>query len=729
MIRIEVRKALTLVLSQIILPAISLGQDFSANYDNYQLRIKKASREIIIDGNEQDVDWQLADRTSPFHRVLPIDSGLATTKSEVRMTYDDKTLYFLIICYKRHPTDYVVESLRRDWSFGKNDNYLIFIDTYNDQTNGFSFGANVAGAQWDGLMENGAAVNLNWDNSWHSKTVNYDDRWVTEMAVPFRILRYKPGVDKWGINFGRLDVNHNEKSSWAPVPRQFPTASLAFTGSLIWDKPPPAQGTKVVLVPYGLGSIYNDYEGGVNDKIDGDIGLDAKISITPTLNLDLTLNPDFSQVEVDQQVLNLSRFEIFFPERRQFFLENNDLFSGYGTDVSRPFFSRRIGLTNPILAGMKLSGKLNRNWRTGFLNMQTGRVDSINSPSSNFTVATLQRQIFSRSNLSAIFINKEGMDLTEEDKAAGATSYNRIVGLDYNLASSDNIWLGKIFYHHSFTPDVASNSSAHGVNLACQTQVVNAQWNHEYIGEHYNAEVGFVPRTGYFRMYPSLGFRFYQNSEVVNWHGPGVETNFIYNEENELTDKRISGEYALWLLNTTKYFVSGDYRSVLLDRDFDPTNTGGDSLRQGTTHRWTTIGGGFESDKRKLLTCNISGFAGTYYNGKIHGATTELTYRFQPYGSVTILTTYNNINLPDPYRDARLWLVGPKFNLTFTDKVFLSTFVQFNNQTDNLNVNVRFQWRFKPVSDFFIVYSDNYTDAFTVKNRALVAKLSYWFAL
>ena len=328
------------------------------------------------------------------------------------MTYDEHNLYLVAICYHFLPGPYFVESLRRDFAFGKNDNFLLFMDPFDDQTNGFSFGANAAGAQWDGMMYEGGKVDLSWDNKWTSVVRKEDDRWVFEASIPFKSIRYKKGITKWGINFSRLDLKSTEKSSWAPVPRQFPTASLAYTGILVWDEPPPQVGSNISIIPYVLGGAGKDYEKETPTTYRKEIGVDAKIAVSSSLNLDLTINPDFSQVDVDRQVTNLDRFELFFPERRQFFLENGDLFANFGYPTIRPFFSRRIGLGAPIEFGARFSGKLNKNWRIGIMDIQTGKVEEDYLPRQNFAVLALQRRVFARSNVGLIFINKQSLNYT-----------------------------------------------------------------------------------------------------------------------------------------------------------------------------------------------------------------------------------------------------------------------------------------------------------------------------
>ena len=291
-------------------------------------------------------------------------------------------------------------------------------------------------------MYEGGKVDLSWDNKWISKVKRYPDRWILEMAIPFKTLRYKKGIIRWGINFSRNDLKTTEKSSWAPVPRQFPTASLAYTGVLVWDTIPPAPGTNISVIPYLLTEAGKSYSPASPSTYKTTIGGDAKISVTSSLNLDLTVNPDFSQVEVDKQVIDLSRYELFYPEKRQFFLENGDQFTNFGYADIRPFFSRRIGLGVPIEFGGRLSGKLDQNWRIGAMDMQTGRVDSIGLPQQNFAVIALQRKVFARSNIGFLFVNKQSLSYQpgKDTTLPQYSTYNRSIGMEYNLASANNYW-------------------------------------------------------------------------------------------------------------------------------------------------------------------------------------------------------------------------------------------------------------------------------------------------
>lgn len=689
------------------------------NNENVILHVKKAQGSIKIDGVINEQDWEKAEKAVDFRLVQPVDTGMPKSPSEVVMTYDNKAFYLGITFFDTIPGKRIVESFRRDFVFGNNDNVLVFFDTFLDQTNGFSFGASACGAKWDGTMSDGSAVNLNWDCKWDSKTTQYKDRWVTEMKIPFRSIRYKSGTDRWYVNFSRLDLKTNEKSSWAPVPRQFPTASLAYTGVLQWEEPLPKSKMMFSVIPYIFGSATRNFEVAGDTRYHKDFGFDAKLGITTSMNLDLTYNPDFSQAEVDQQVTNLDRFELFFPEKRQFFLENSDLFSNYGFSFVTPFFSRRIGLDAPVLAGARLSGKLDNNWRLGLMDMQTEKTPD--QLPRNFMVASIQRKLFSRSSIGMILVNKEYLD--EPDKQ----NFNRIAGLDYNLASKNNKWKGKMFYHQSFGPEVPGEQYAQGAHLSYNSRRLMVSMAESRVGENYNAETGFVRRTGYNLLNPGLGLIWIPNKRVVS-HGMRFIGNYYYNMDYLEMDHDF----------TATYFFEFKDRSILmgglkdfytrLDKDFDPTHISDTVLLKGTEYSAQMGFLQYQSDIRKLFNFWTTLYRGGFYNGTINTVEGQLVLRYQPYMNLSFNFSYNDIRLPHPFKHADFWLLGPKLDLTLSDKVFFSTYVQYNEQIENMNINMRFQWRYKPVSDFFAVYTDNYfTDTWNSRNRALVLKLSYWF--
>lgn len=721
--------------------------------EQYQLHISRATSPIVIDGIVDEPAWQAAEVASDFWMVLPMDTSHANVRTDVRMAYDDHQIYLSAVCYHGNVAGpYIVESLRRDWSFTKNDNFIFFMDTFDDQTNGFTFGTNAAGAQWDGLLYEGGKANLSWDNKWTSSVKNYADRYVFEMAIPFKTIRYKRGISRWGINFSRQDLKTTEKSSWTPIQRQFPTASLALTGVLVWDQPPPQPGPNISLIPYALSGMTRDYQNSVPTQNRFDAGLDAKVAITSSLNLDLTVNPDFSQVDVDQQVTNLDRYELFFPEKRQFFLENGDQFTNFGYSTIRPFFSRRIGLGGvPIRFGARLSGKLNKDWRIGIMDMQTGSVDypgaGIESlPAQNFAVVALQRRIFARSNIGMMFVNKESLAYNPTTDKPAYTQYNRNVGLEYNLASANNFWSGKALYVKSFSPQVSdTDQSGSDAVYAANLQYNTRRWliggQVESVGKNYTAEAGYVPRRGYERVTGTLGYTFLPIASGVLSHGPTATSTYFFDPAGRQSDNETVLSYVVTFRSKSVFtgWVATDY--VRLLQPFDPTNSGRQTLATGTQHNWTAWGTDFDSKPQSVFTYGFSSRYGGYYdNGTRLNLTADLGYRFQPYVSLAASASYNDIRLPQPWGQTTFWLVGPRFDVTLTNTLYLTTFVQYNEQQKNMNLNARIQWRYKPASDFFLVYSDNYLPNsaqigqdvpgfLSVKNRALVLKWTYWWNL
>jgi hypothetical protein len=701
------------------------GESKGMNREKYRIGISETTSTLNIDGILDESAWLSAETATHFQRVLPTDTGFAIAQTEVKLTYTESTLYIGITCFDSLPGKRPVESLRRDFTFGKNDNFLVFIDTYNDQTNGFSFGVSAAGAQWDGVQASGGLVNLDWDIKWKSAVKNYKDRWVAEFAIPFRSIRYHGGETEWGINFSRLDLKTNEKSSWAPMPRQFATANLAFTGSLVWDKPLSSSGPRFSLIPYLSGKGTQDMEADKEIQSGVNAGVDAKVILSTSMNLDLTVNPDYSQVEVDRQVTNLDRFELFFPEKRQFYLENSDLFANLGTENLRPFFSRRIGLNTPVVAGARLSGKIGNNWRIGLMDMQTREKDEL--PAGNYAVTALQRKVFRRSSISAFLVNKQVMNV-KNDTSFSDLKYNRVAGMEFNLASANNRWTGKTFFHQAFYPGASGDAAAGAANVMFSTQFLTATLNQSWVGADYIAEVGYIRRKGYYEINPTFQYKFFPASSKIANHGPGMKFDVLMDPAFKLTDRETQMFYHVEWMNRSIAQVNVRSTYVLLQAPFDPTNSGGVPLPAGEEFIWKDVSATFTSDIRKPFNYLLAGRYGGYYNGTGWNINGELNYRVQPYGSMAIVSSYNNIVLPSPYSSAKFILIGPRLDFTFTAKVFFTSLVQYNDQIDNINLNLRFQWRFAPVSDLFIVYTENsYPQDHNIKNRGLVLKISYWF--
>lgn len=713
------------------------------NDDLPNLKIFKSGEKIKVDGVLDEKIWTQSFSAKDFQQHFPFDSSAANTKTEIRLTYDEDFLYVAAICHDEMEGDYIVQSLKRDFSYTNNDNLTIIIDPFNDLTNGFAFTVSPLNVQSEALIQfgGGQGLNTSWDNVWYSAVTRNENHWMVEIAIPFKTLRFNEGNKVWRMNFNRQDLKRNENSSWVRVPRNFNISSLAFTGEVHWDEAPKKNSSNVSIIPYGITTLNADYQ---NDTtfIKPNVGLDAKIAITSSLNLDLTINPDFAQVDVDRQVTNLSRFSLFFPERRYFFIENSDIFERFGFRQIRPFFSRRIGLNNgntiPIIGGARLSGKLNKNWRIGLMNMHTRAVEKLEVTPENYTVAALMRQLKGRSNIAAIFVNRQGFD----DYNWRGGDYNRVVGLDWNIFTLNNKVSGKVFYHHSFSPGLKDDNFAHASWLMYESPNLLLMWNHEYVGKNFISETGFVPRNEYYdpinnsiehksywRWEPMLRYKFYPKNSRINNHGLELYLSEYWDGQYSTIERLASVTYSFKFQNTSYFNVTGSHNRVKLFFDQDITFSGNNFVESGF-YNYNTAQVEYQSDQRKLFNLYSSFNAGTYFNGNKYTSSLDLNFRKQPWGIFSLSFQSNYIQMPEGFHDVNLILIGPKIELSFTRKLFFTTFIQYNTQLENLNINSRLQWRFRPMSDLFIVYTENYTTYnLGIKNRALAVKFVWWLNL
>ncbi len=734
---------------------------FQISFAQENLVVKNTTEKIKLDGVLDEQAWQNADKLPTFWQFFPKDSVKAKYQTEIRLTYDEKFIYIGAKLYSPG-NDYVTPSFRRDFRAGGNDNVSFLFDTFNDKTNSFLFGMNPYGIMREALLYNGGVVNeyfnLYWDNKWNGFSKMYDGYWICEIAVPFATLRFKEGSTQWNFKAYRFDTQANEQSTLMRIPQNQIIMNLGYSMPIIFEKPLKKSGANISIIPYLSAGSTRDFENPNNPSAGNrmNFGGDAKIGITSGLNLDLTVNPDFSNVEADRQVVNLTRFDVNFPEQRQFFLENSDLFTGFGSfninpfvppsgtlgtsagnQLVSPFFSRQIGISldsatgtnvqNRILYGARISGKIDDNWRVGLLNIQTAADDFKGTPSMNYSVAALQRKVFSRSNIAFIFANKQVLG---KELAKGTLAYNRVAGLEYNLASKDNRWNGKIFYHQVFSPIAVNEKFAHGFSLNYSVKKLIAKWSHDWVGKGFNAEVGFVPRKNFFHINPTIGLNHFLTSKILNRVSYGVAYDQFSQPGLGVTDRQ-AGPFMLLGFQNSSYFlmtINQNYTYLFSDFDALRSNKSLPSLKKGSSYTYYNFSVNYNSDLRQKLAISFQPLIGQYFDGNIVSLVGNASYRFQPYGFLSVNFSYNNIKLSTGKN--QVYLVGPKLDLTFTKSIFWTTFVQYNSQFKNLNVNSRLQWRFAPVSDFFLVYTDNYnSESWMPKNRAILAKVTYWLNL
>lgn len=711
-----------------------------------QVTVKYIQDPITLDGVLDEPSWQETNVANNFWQYFPTDTVQAKQQAEIKFLYNDRFLY-VGIKVKASGKDYVVPSLRRDFRAGGSDNITLMFDTFNDGTNAFLFGTNPLGVRREALVSGGgtdlSGFTTSWDTKWKGETKIYDGYYIAEWEIPFYAFKFKEGETKWRFNSYHFDTQDNERNTWMQIPQNQFIFNLAYMGDMIFEKPLRKAKTPIAIIPYINGITGKDYENNTSFD-DFKVGGDARLTIGTGLNLDLTLNPDFSQVEVDQQVTNLSRFEVSLPERRQFFIENSDLFGTFGDDRDgNPFFSRRIGIAsdlngdateNPIVAGARLSGKLNNNLRIGLINVQTDENIDDEIAANNNAVAVVQHKLFSRSNISAFFINRQSTKdydfNNDNDDEFSNNSYNRVAGIDYNLASADNTWIGKYYLHKSFSPNVDDKDLSWGMSTTYNSRNWLFRADARQVGENFRSDLGFVRRTDIFKTVTRIERYLWPKKGAFNRHTLSFTNVFTWRPEENFknSDYTIFGRYQADFKSQERITVNINRRYTFLFNSFDPTSTdGGLELPADRAYVYHRISLGFQSDQRKKFSYNINPSYGEFFNGTRFSFQGRANLRLQPYFTASMQVNYDNISLPDPFPSADIWLVGPRIDVTFNKSIFWATFIQYSNQRDNFSINSRLQWRFAPLSDLFLVYNDNYfTETIAPKNRSINLKLTYW---
>lgn len=710
----------------------------------FRLSIKKANSSIVVDGNLDETAWQTAQLAKDFFKKFPVDVGAVALPTTVKVTYDDKFLYIGAVSYDSTPA--FIQTLRRDAGHDGSDGFGIILDPLNQHTTGFFFVVNAFNAQSEDQLNNGdEGVDFSWDNKWFSQTKRFATHWVAEIAIPFKTLRYQPTQSDWGINFLRVDTKHNEYSAWTKIPINFRSYNLGYTGALVWDAPPPPAGSNMVFLPYVTGGLQSTQtEGKHSITNQQQVGFDAKIGLNSSLNLDLTVHSDFSQIEVDRQITNLTRFNLFFPERRTFFLENSDLFANFGYEGVRPFYSRRIGLDGsgnkiPIIAGARLTGNIGARTRIGVLNMQTGNKGSYGSE--NYTAATLQTRVLERSSVKAYFLNRVNTGENDQNQKNPLGAFGRNVGTEFNYISLNGKWEGWGSYHSSFKPGISSDHSFGSMGAAYSGRHLNVIVDVTHLGTNYYADMGFVQRIenydavrdtiirlGYNHLYTEVEYRIFRPEKKLNSHSWNASSYAVYNPNGSLNEHILEMEYNMQFSNTATFNWSMAYNHTNLL--YPISFTDGVPIPAGT-YNYTAANVAFNSDYRKPFQWSLAAGYGEFYSGKSSNINAGINFRKQPHFNIGINAQINRLVFPGSYGSANLVLISPRIDINFSTSVFWTTFLQWNTQSNNFNVNSRLQWRYRPMSDLFVVYTDNYfTDPMLKnKNRALVFKMNYWLNL
>ncbi len=562
-----------------------------------------------------------------------------------------------------------------------------------------------------------------------------------EMAIPLRILRFDAESTEWGMNFVRNHMNENEYHNWTAVPESFWPPDPAFAGALVFDKAPQVQKGNYNVIPYVTSRFSQERNGDIDT--DFDFGLDARASITPTLNLDLTFNPDFSQASADELVTNLTRFNIFLPERRTFFLENSDLFADFGYPAARPFFSRTIGLDAdrravPIVYGARLTGNLTPSTRIGVMNIHQG--SSSSSPAQNQTAVTAQK-LFGRSFIKGMFLNRQAFDGAESIE----DDYGRNTSIEAAYQSNDGqiaLWAAA---HHSFKADYDDKTAFYTGGFTFQ----NPNWNlliaSALIEENYFTDLGFVQRIENYDAVRDTSIRQGFNENVVNLtytmrpqsgpitrHNIFTENTAWFNLDGSLNERNHNLGYSIAFRSTAEFRFSLNNNETHLLYPFRFVSEG-EALPVGE-YEFSFVQASYSSDERKSVAFGIESRLGNFFNGNLNRLAGNLDLRFSNWGSLSFGYQWNDLSFPEEFGNQTItaWLSG--LEIGFTNNLFWSNVFQYVDQSEYMGINSRLQWRFAPMSDLFIVYVDNYDvlnapmgRSVDANNRALILRLNYWY--
>ncbi|MBT8220387.1 MAG: carbohydrate binding family 9 domain-containing protein [Bacteroidia bacterium] len=709
----------------------------SQNKENFVVHIKKGDEKIILDGELKEQCWQSSDRISEFWKKFPNLEKGASPRTELSLTYDHENLYIGVICFT--DKEYIIQTLKRDKDYFDSDAFGFVLDPVNRKTHGYMFGVNAMGVRTDAMITSNSrdAFRPDWDNKWFSAVKHYKDHWSVEFAIPFKTLRYESEIKEWGINFIRNNISNNEYHTWAPVPLQFDGIDLGYLGTLKWEKAPAPSKGNVTLIPYATGEVMNDFDGNTSES-GLDVGIDAKIALSSSLNPDLTINPDFSQIEVDESLINLTRFNIRLPEKRTFFLENDDIFSDFGSFNARPFFSRRVGLNDdgeavPIDYGIRLSGNMTESLRVGLFNAQQHK--SGDDPAQNYTAIAIHKRIFDRSNLKAFFTNRQA---TENMEFVG-DDYGRNAGLEFSYVSKNGEFQSWAGYNKSYKPGYNDEDGFVKYGIRYNSRTIRLLFSASNRGTNYYTDLGFsnlilnydairdtFVRLGTNQYYLEGMYSIYPGSRSakINRHRIGAE-NFYVSNTDEIFSENIA---------RIKYFIEFNNRNHLQFRlnAFKvnlrfPFGFTDDSPLPVDQYDFESIRVNYNSDSRRKLMYSASLEVGSFYNGNKVTYESGIRYRAQPWGNFEFKIEYNDLSFPDIYGRKELVRLIPRIEINFSKNLFWTTFIQYNSGNDAFGINSRLQWRFKSMSDIFIVFNDNRSlPQFNRDNRAFIFKLNYW---
>jgi len=745
-VRCRVPAALAAALLFAPLPAIAQNLpapkvDSSAVHLARRVTAARTSLPIKLEGALDEPAWSEAPIATGFIQNDPEEGSPATYDTEVRVLYTDDALYFGVWAKDEEPSKLIVSDLKKDYNTGSSDGFRIVLDTFHDGLNAYQFATNPSGAKWDSQMANeGRDNNPNWDGVWDVKTRITDTGWFAEIWIPFRTLKFgdeDPQV--WGINFERKLRRLNEDSYWSPLPRIYDAQRVSLAGTLEGMRGLHA-GKSIRVKPYALTSgsrvtakpMAGDFQGGV----------DVKYGVTSGLVWDFTVNTDFAQVEADEQQVNLTRFNLFFPEKRDFFLENQGIFN-FGQDAAgvggggvnfrsgrtnqtqdlRLFFTRRIGLSDaaqalPILGGTRLSGRQGA-YSIGVLNIQQREDQGV--PATNFSALRLRRDIFANSDVGAVLLDKE----------VNGPAFNRLAGLDANFRIRNMQVNG--FAARTFSPANAIASKGGELTSRASFDYRNRQWRANVrfttVGERFNDELGFIPRVGVNELYGRFDrtLRPKWLPRVIREFQPHWVLAQFNRQDGGALDQRAQDFHFPANFANGSFLEVGENTNLEIIRTPFALNSSRGARVENGRYEYTEYFITYSANDAARFSSSARYAIGKFYDGYKRNYSWGPTFRPNEKLNASLNVQLNDITLPTvSYLST---LMTTRVNYNFNTRVFLNALLQYSTDSHQLSSNIRFNVIHRPLSDFFFVYNEH-RDEHTglMQDRSLIAKMTYMVA-
>jgi hypothetical protein len=707
--------------------APAYGQSVPIDYEAIRAtRILTAVRiheGIIVDGHLDEPVWQEAPVATDFIQKFPNNGAPSTERTVVRVLYDEDNLYVGFWCFDSTPSKLLIKDLREDFDINTTDLAQVFIDSLHDKRSGFSFSVNPGGARRDTQVSNGATLNGDWDAVWDAKVSRDAEGWYVEYSIPFKTLRFsKDANQEWGLNLTRRILHRNEDSQWVPVPVRYSSARPDQAGTLRGLQGI-RQGRNLKIKPFAISGLTESRASGplrTSKEYDG--GFDVKYSLTPALTLDTTVRTDFAQVEVDQQQVNLTRFNLFFPEKRDFFLENSGTF-GFGSGGRGltggnlvPFFSRRIGLSAagtpiPILGGARISGQVNR-YDVGVLAMKTERLGA--TPSNNYLVGRIKRNLMNTSWVGAIVTDRESA-LTNE--------YNRVYGPDVHLQLRDKIEIDS-YVLRSDTPGRPGRNQARQLKTAWTDDELTAAAEYSAVEANFNPEVGFVRRgnnslySGDISWRPQL-----DRSETIRYFAFGTSVDYYKGGTGKLETRAQEGTLGIHFENTGSVTFKVTDTFDRLERPFGIRPS---MLLPAGEYQYRRYSASVNTGARRKVAFDANAGWGEFWNGTNESLSAGLEMRPSYHLNVDLSYSRNHVMLPTG--EFTTQLVGARILYGFTPRAFVNAFLQYNADTHQVSSNLRFNFTHHPLSDIYVVYNDRRdTVGGQLIERAFIVKVTNLF--